>query len=440
MADKSNLVLHNAYSRFLYAFTLMFLPIDAVKKLWQKIPVEINGEPCSGKKLFSYFWAGKGSISLEYISLIWLELENAFLSCGRYIREDFIEFLKKGDVIEAGMIFRFFEPVLLKIFKAADIKFAILKFIGTLHEMCNPQARWVTEDLRKTANGMIRCYHILAMDKKYLDNLPNADGDLAFVPLSQYIPLRFGATPFNKSIIIAERQSVFIRIDSKLNPAIKNDIFYIGDLKYGIVSSLYDFLKKQGLFLKKISPPNCDVVVIEKDFYCPIRKRTILYSGCAYGSSVWIMQLEYNPKENKVLDPLLPLRKELLADNQTTYQFLQPKHESLLDSFSKTIQFRFKIDDQAIYGNDRFITSGIQGKILKKMLVEYKENNRTEFERREFIKDKEFICDPESTGFNCRMNRIIKCVDKTCPEMKIEKTSRGRFKLTSSTPITITYF
>jgi len=64
------------------------------------------------------------------------------------------------------------------------------------------------------------------MDKKYLDNLPNADGDLAFVPLSQYIPLRFGATPFNKSIIIAERQSVLYELIQNLIRRLKM-IFFI---------------------------------------------------------------------------------------------------------------------------------------------------------------------------------------------------------------------
>jgi hypothetical protein len=256
----------------------------------------------------------------------------------------------------------------------------------------------------------------------------------------QYMPLRFGTEPYDEGRMIAECQTVFDRVDSRLNPRIENNCFYLENEKYGKLMQLSDFIKENGISLKNIFPPDCTVVVVDKDYYCQVRKRTILYSGCAYGANVWIMKNVYCKKRNETIDPLQSLRRELVADNQTTYQSLQPKHEALLASFSETIRFTYKSGDHAIFVNDRFITSGIQAKILKEILVTYRDKNRSEFERREFIGNKEFVSDIYNSGFNVRLDRIIECVNKACPQVKIEKYSRGRFKLISTSPITITSF
>jgi hypothetical protein len=407
----------------------MFLPIDTVKKVWQNVPAEINGELYSGSKLFSYLWAGKNWIPNEYICRIWLELEEAFLSCGRYIREDFITFLKRGDVVEAGMVFRFLEPVLVKLFKFVDIRFGILKFIGTLHNTCNPNARWVTEGLSKDRNGKVISYQILAMDSTFTHKFPSPDGDVAFNPLTQYMSLRFGATPFDTSRIVAECQTVFERIGQELEPRIEKGVFYLGTEKYGIVARFKKFTKDNGILLKNIFPPDCDVVVIDKDYYCPVRRRTILCQGCAYGAPVWIMKVGYDSKVNTPKDPLQSLKDELTTEVPSTYALLQLKHDALLSSFSETVRFTYKTSEQSLFSNDRFVTSGVQAKILREILLAHRDKKQCEFARREFIRNPEFVSDAYNTGFNVRLDRIIECMNKTCSEVKIEKHARGRFKI-----------
>jgi hypothetical protein len=430
--------LHNAYSRFLYAFTLMFLPIEAVKKLWQKVPLEMEGELWTGKKLFSYLWAGKGYLPVEYICNIWLILEDSFLSCNRYIKDDFIQFLKRGDVVEAGMVFRFLKPVLVKLFKAVDVNIAIMKFYGILHEKCNPQARFVTEDFRKNKNGKITCYQVFCLDKTFALGFAESDHTVVSAPLTQYFPLRFGAPAFDKCIMIAECQTVFERIDPEQQPRIEKGCFYVNNERFGKVERLYCFIKKNDVSLKKVFPPDCDVVVIEKDWFCPVRKRTILHAGCAYGAAVNIMQIDYDPHRPGLHDPLQSLQKELMADSPSTYTLLQPKHESLLSSFSEPVLFAYNHAKQSLFANDRFVTSGTQAKILREILLAYRDRNRTEFERREFIQSPEFISDPYNTGFNTRLERIIECMNKTCPDVKIVKHARGKFKLALQTAITFT--
>jgi hypothetical protein len=409
----------------------MFLPIEAVIKVWQNVSLEIDSdnELYSGRKLFSYLWAGKDFMPTEYICRIWLELEEAFLSCDRYVRDDFNTFLKRGDVIEAGMIFRFMEPVLLKLFKSSDIKLAILKFVGTLHNKCNPNCLWVTEKILRCPDGMVTSYQILVQEKTYSFKLPNIDGDLALNPLTQYMPLRFGARPFDKADMVAECQTVFERIVPKLNPQIKKGIFYLGMERYGAVKRFKDFIKENGLLLKKVSPPDCDVVTIEKDYYCPIRKRTILYRGCAYGAPVWIMKVGYDSKANTPKDPLQSLKDELTTEVPSTYALLQPKHDALLSSFSEAVRFTYKTSEQSLFSNDRFVTSGVQAKILREILLAHRDKKQCEFARREFIRNPEFVSDAYNTGFNVRLDRIIECMNKTCPEVKIEKHVRGRFKI-----------
>jgi hypothetical protein len=276
------------------------------------------------------------------------------------------------------------------------------------------------------------------LDKNYTFKFPNTDGDLAFSPLTQYMPLRFGATPFDKSRMVAECQTVFERIGADRKPRIDKGSFYLKDEKYGTTMRFYDFVKEIGISLKRIRAPDCDVVVAEKNWYCPVRKRIILHAGCAYGASVWIMEDGYDPKENTPKDPLQALKRELTMDVPSTYALLQPKHEALLSSFSESVRFTYKTSDQSIFANDRFVTSGIQAKILREILLAHRDKNRTEFERREFIQSPELVSDPYNTGFNTRLDRIIECMNKTCPDVKIEKHARGKFKLAPLTAITFT--
>jgi hypothetical protein len=431
--------LHNAYSRFLYAFTLMFLPIEAVKKLWQKVPLEMEGELWTGKKLFSYLWVGKECIPSEYINQIWVEIEDVFLSCDRYVRDDFIQFLKRRDVVEAGMIFRFLEPVLIPMFKSVDIKFAILKFVlAALHNTCTPKGLFVTEGFSKNRNGMIAGYQVFTLDKTFTFKFTKSDGDLAFAPLTQYLPLRFGTTSYDMSRMVAECQSVFERINPELKPRIENSCFYLDNEKYGKISSFKDFLKEKGITLTKIYPPDCDVVVVERDYYCSTRKRIVLRAGCAYGAPVWIIELGYLPNGNTLKEPLQSLKRELTMDSPSTYTLLQPKHEALISSFSESVRFTYNKTEQSIFANDHFVTSGIQAKILREILLAHRDKNRTEFERREFIQSPEFVSDPYNTGFNTRLERIIECMNKTCPDVKIEKHARGKFKLAPLTAISFT--
>ncbi len=398
--------------------------------------MEIDGTVLTGENLFSLLWAGKHQVPLEYISFIWCKMEETFLACRRYIRADYIEFLKKGDALEAEMLFRFLAPVLLRLFKSRDVNVSIIQFMGILYKTCNPQARWVTGRLQKTKDGKIVCKHALIMDPSFSAEVSYADGDVALAPLTQYMPMRFGATPFDKVRMLSECQTVFQRIDATRKPRIKAGCFYLGDRKYGTVVKLKNFMKEKGISFRNFSVPDWDVAVIEKDYYCPIRKRTILHEGCAYGAPAWVMQVEYDPRKNPGLrDPLQSLGKEVIGDTVTTYDRLLPKHESLLSSFSKTVRFTYNASGRTIFANDRFLTSGVQACILKEMLIAYREKQRSEFERREFIARPEFVCDKTSTGFDTRLDRVAECLARTVPEVSIVRLEKGRFKLASTAPI-----
>ena len=439
MAEKANILLHAAYARFMYAFTLLFLPTDAVKRLWQSAPLEIDGEVLTGGKLFSILWAGKDQMPLEYISHIWCNMEETFLSFKRYVREDYIEFLKRSDAIEAGMLFRFLGPVLSKLFSSRDVNLAIMRFMGILYKTCNPQTRWVTGSLRKTKDGKIACKHALIMDKSCSAEFLRVDGDVVFAPLTQYMPVRFGATPFEKLQMLSECQTVFERIDPTCKPRIKAGCFYLGGRKYGTIVKFKQFMQEKGISFRNFSVPDVDVVEIEKNFYCRIRRRTILHDGCAYGAPAWVMQVEYVPRKNKeIKDPLQSLKNELVADTPSTYGTLQPKHESLLSSFSKTVHFTYNTSTRTIFVNDRFLTSGTQASILKEMLISCRDKKKFEFERREFMANPEFVCDKTSTGFDTRLNRVAECIARTVPDVSIVRLGKGRFRLASLSAITLT--
>ena len=45
--------------------------------------------------------------------------------------------------------------------------------------------------------------------------------------------------------------------------------------------------------------PDADVVVMDRDYICPLRKRVVLYGGCAYGAPGHVQIFRYGKLDHK---------------------------------------------------------------------------------------------------------------------------------------------
>jgi hypothetical protein len=237
--------------------------------------------------------------------------------------------------------------------------------------------------------------------------------------------------PFEGYTIHSEPQPVFDRIDSSLNPHIHSGRFFIGDVQYGRSILFSRFLKELGFAPKQIKPPDKKVIIIDKNYFCPVRKRVILQKGCAYGAPLCAVTIHCRRQKIAPPNPLRAMSDKILNSKQTIWDEIEQKHQALLKLADSKTQIRFNSASCAISINAKHITSGTQAKILRKIIATVAREGRNEFERSEFITDEEMISSDMNTGFSVRINRINAALSQVAPVMGIIKTSRGKFRFES---------
>jgi hypothetical protein len=89
----------------------------------------------------------------------------------------------------------------------------------------------------------------------------------------------------------------------------------------------------------------------------------------------------------------------------------------------------------SVFCNKRFVTSGIQGKILHRIVKAFAHEGRTEFVRREFVIDRDLITSETDTGFSTRLNRIITCLETGRFGMEIRKKAKGKFEFIAAAAV-----
>ena len=76
----------------------------------------------------------------------------------------------------------------------------------------------------------------------------------------------------------------------------KNGQLFLDGQYYAKEVRLYQKLAEYQTELLEAGIPDCTVLLAEKNYYCPLRKRTVIHEGCVYGAPLFLYQLIYNHK------------------------------------------------------------------------------------------------------------------------------------------------
>jgi hypothetical protein len=252
------------------------------------------------------------------------------------------------------------------------------------------------------------------------------DIELTFVIFAKMLPGFFGLQPFTNCTVLYEEQNIESRLQNYVSVNYKNGKCYINGDVYG-EHNYYSRITAEK-FPEIGLLRDCDPLVtyIEKDFYCPIRKRIVLKKNTVYGSPLSIVSIV----DNKVVQQAG--RYDVFIQNEANGDFwmnLEKKQADLIKLYVNSISVMYDPLMQILFIGQKPVAGGVQAKILNLIFEYYVKEKKCVFEWREFATINELICDPYSTGLSTRLNRLISSLNKSNYGCRLVKCGRGKYQL-----------
>ncbi|MGA2508134.1 MAG: hypothetical protein ABSF80_11740 [Chitinispirillaceae bacterium] len=433
----------NPVIKIMYASMLFEFSPAEMREFWDQHPLSIEGRILKGEALFRYLWDDNGYVPVAYMAELWRNIESFFVQKGRNFLEIYRNALLSmgsGIGFEARFTLWIFRNLLKYFFGNGDFYKGLFRAVPAANRQVAPGLYLGPAGFADAGNGRNSALMISAPDETFSKNIPPHDVEFHLAQIAQLAPIRFGFPPCERYEVKADLRPATEIIDPSLNPRTENGIFYIQEEPFGREIMFFDYMKERKYGFGPLKPPDSRVVLVDKDFYCPARKRIVLVKGAVYGAPVFLYTVIYRPKPMRMSPEamLSSLSDDIMHSTRSRWAEAERRYQELLRSFTMPIKAEYRSGREEIFVSGRFITSGAQAKMLRRMFRAFAEEGRTRFERREFVSDEEVISDRLNPSFSLRLRRIIEALDKAGCGVRIEKSGRGKIQLHSDASIDIT--
>lgn len=419
------------FKRAYYRVLLSEFEAEDIKGLLSQAPLVIGERRYSLTEVFELLWQDRGKVPFAWDCATDNDLEPFLVSKGRTMEW----FMKKvlwlnsnSSVIPGKVLLSWFYPKLESMFRALDARELLYPLITLHNENWMPNV--ISRRVKKWEDGdWIKSVLVFIHDSTYAERL-DWDFDSIAGPQFLAVPGVLAMPHFEKHVMISDTRHVERVIWNKEDiPQYARESMLIRGGLYGKRMPFSAFCKKAEINLDKFNPPDLSVVEMEKDYFCPIRKRTVLYKGCAYGAPIYLHSIEHRKIAQMEKDLLRNIVSDLVREDELKMDDLESKHLALLASLKETYDFRYFQADESMTLNDVNFIKGFSAKILKYLLETYLIDGRSSFEYKELKRRFDITLGKKNSNFEIRFYRLMEKLESDSPGLRIERTGRGKFRL-----------
>jgi hypothetical protein len=319
------------------------------------------------------------------------------------------------------------EPLLVSLFSAKNMRGVILDRIHLSAERMLPGLT-----LRQVASGSDAEWStaliMLAMDGRDGLGAPPVDTELFVALPIQMAPLPTGLPAFEEVTAVADPRPAGVVAAPATGEVRNGRLLVDGDI-HGEEVGFHDLCARYDFDPCPLGIPDRPVVVVTSDYVCGRRKRAVLREGCAYGAPVSLVKVRYRTHTERPSNPLSKIIRELTDGHSPRWKEAEQRHLSLLEELRGRHVFVYRSAKGTISVDDRHLASKVPAKILRNVLRAHLADGRTRFEHRQFVDDPEIVSDPSNPNFALRLGRLIEILERKLPDVVLERTGRGRFRL-----------
>jgi hypothetical protein len=419
----------NILGKLIYGYLHHELPIEDVYNFYAQLPGISTVLDRNPTQFFNHLWDEQTANSSQEIGLIVNAFEQTLYSNNKSI-DSFHHFIKASINFQSDLftssIFPAFQPLLSRI----GMKEFLLQNAHLIPPCILPDVTTKLIAFKKNNSGSSAT---IAIFTNRINAAPPIDIDLVLGPICRFFPLLFGASPFTNYIIICDEISIGNKLKGFTAATTEHETVVIDNKKIGRANDFSSFIAARGLPDEGTAFPGKRVIIADYDVYCQKRQRIVIHKDCAYDAPVSIIKLFQSPEPYPETGP----GKLTFEKHTTPWPNIYKKHyllQSKIDPASR-IHVRFNSRMQSISINGRHLISGISAKILCFIVKTYTESEVVEFEWSDLAANRELVSHPSNTGLTTRLNRISKCLFKTATGITLEKFGHGKYRLSSTKPL-----
>jgi hypothetical protein len=125
------------------------------------------------------------------------------------------------------------------------------------------------------------------------------------------------------------------------------------------------------------------------------------------------------------------------VEGQLAARLRQAQPERIGSAQPERMQVRHYTSNDSVFVGDAYLIKGVAGAILWKLLKDHVQHGRTEFSNRELRLDPAIPLPDISDNLEARLVLLRRRLDEHGPDLRIEKTGRGRFRLLVQRPVAL---
>ncbi|HKP95499.1 MAG TPA: hypothetical protein VJ385_07065 [Fibrobacteria bacterium] len=415
------------------------MPIEEIRSFWRSHVITIDGKKLLEGELYRHLWENKDGLRQYHVEMIYSSLQY-FLWCrGRsiesFITERFYR-LEQGGIWKSSEHIAWSKDFLPQLYKDPDPMLTLEK------ALCHYCTRAVPgSDCRiaylKVDEGWIESVFSFAFDAQFHFRNLFLFSHISLVG-ARIFPGLFGLPEFEKVRPLADC----------LHPAhilwgkdweIKKGRFFIEGDPYGELVRFSEWSRSQSLQFQGINVPERDVILMDRDYLCPLRRSPVLLQNCIYDAPLYLARIGFPRKANfEQFGGATPYMDKILSgltkDDTEEWQRLGKKYHELLQASSEKLVFEYRALSQALLLNGKTLISGVPAKILWKILVANGQG-QSSFDFRAFKYDPEIFADSKRSSFETRWNRLRTKLAEATNRVHMEKIGRGKFAFHAECPI-----
>lgn len=427
-----SILIRHDYKKACYRAMLSEFEHREIAEYFGKVALVIDGRTIQGPDLYKLLWSEKAKITSGWDYTSDNHLERFLIDKGRDPNKVMAKMLWLNDRsthIPGRVLMTWFYPKLESLFDSIDTRDMVFSLIAIFTETWLPG----------TVHRRVKRWEEAEWIKSILVFIPDSsfevilDWDYEFIAGPQVLnaPVMFGLPLFEDFGMIADsRNPESVLWETDADPRLEAGVFSIRGEVYGRQVSFRAFCADRAIDLSKYNPSDVPVVVMERDYVCPLRKRIVLHAGAAYGAPLylsWVAHRKLNIERKGGLFDLLI--KDIEREESVQKDALESRHQAMLAFAAGKATFVYHAADESITLNGEHFTKNVPAKIMKYLLETHQREGKAEFEYRELKRQFEISLGQKNANFEVRFTRLAEKLKSECATVTVEKTGRGKFTL-----------
>jgi hypothetical protein len=417
-----------------YIALLRIASVETAREFWRAFPLTLDGRDLSEAELYQHVWNDKSQIPVDYFSRVFANLDRFLhrsnLDVSRLADEIRAE-IRRGTYVGAKRLLELTRTLVPDLIVSMDPHFELTRGIAAITRVDFPQA--LVEFVRASSSGGEHlAFAGFAPDPSFAEpalweNNLYTNGALRFFPTA------FGLPPFEDVWHVAECQPVdWVLLDEERS--LTSGVLRVNGRRIGKQLRFSEFLSRIGAPPLPFTFPDRDVIEVEDDYVCPVRGRTVLHAGNAYGAPFYVARFRWRPVQ---LDASQFAGRVVEEISEAAFQPSDEdlvRHRALLALAQRRAQVSYHAERDAVSIDGATVLTGTPARILRTVLRQWTQDSTHIFEHRALKHDRAIAADPKRSGFELRLRRIT---EKLNPQgiLMIEKVSKGKFRLRATLPV-----